>query len=71
MASQETDGHDSWRLRELEAENAKIEQGLQSAENAPVINVPDILPDIVMRWRDIVSDMENLGANPHATSDDV
>ncbi len=37
----------------------------------PVDVLPDIIPGLLVAWRELVEGMENLAANPHAQSGDV
>ena len=58
-------------LERLETEKAEIELALQDAQNQPIVNIPDMLPGAVARWREIVEDMAGLSKNAHATPEDV
>ena len=37
----------------------------------PIDVLPDIIPGLLVAWREVVEGVENLAANPHAQSGDV
>jgi len=50
------------RLTRLEQDKAETEQALRSLPPSPVKFLPDVLPALIERWRDLVIKIETLGA---------
>jgi hypothetical protein len=62
------------RLASLEKEKAELEESIAVAKAAPsaaVTFLPDVLPALIQRWRELVLEIENISANPDSESTDV
>jgi chromosome segregation ATPase len=61
------------RLSQLEQRKATVEKQLYTArrDDAPLSLLPDIIPGLVERYRDMVGEIAQLGRNPSAKTDDV
>jgi DNA invertase Pin-like site-specific DNA recombinase len=58
------------RLRILEQEKAETEQALERVP-AEVKFVPDVIPALVERWREMALSLESLPDNPHVTQQEI
>ncbi len=58
------------RLTRLEQEKAETEQALNSVP-APVKFLPDVLPALIERWRELVIKIETLADCPETTLEDI
>ena len=58
------------RLTILEQEKAETEQALDSTRS-PVKFLPNVLPALFNRWRELVTRIEALAENPHTTLEDI
>jgi hypothetical protein len=58
------------RLATLEKEKAETESALQQVP-APVTFLPDVIPALIQRWRELVLAIESLVDNAHATREDI
>ena len=61
----------STRLSELEKEEARVAEKVAAAGREAAAVVPDIIPGLVDRYRDLVSGIATLGTDPSVTTDDV
>ena len=61
------------RLTRLEQQKAAMTKQLDAArrDDAPLSSLPDIIPDLVERYRDMVGQIALLGRNRHAKAEDV
>ena len=62
------------RLMRLENKKAELEEAIAVAKAAPSAEVtflPDVLPALINRWRELVSEIEDISKNPVTTSGDV
>lgn len=59
------------RLRALEAYKVRLAESNAEAEQQPAAALPDIIPDLVDRYRDLVAEIRRRGKNPHATTEEV
>jgi site-specific DNA recombinase len=58
------------RLNILEQEKAETKMALERVP-APVTFLPDVLPALIQRWRELVISIESLAENPEATREDI
>ena len=62
------------RLRSLETEKTKTEQAIASAKESPSSEIsflPDVLPALTERWRELVVGIEDISSNPVAGAIDI
>jgi chromosome segregation ATPase len=58
------------RLAKLEQDRTDTEKALERVP-APVKFLPDVLPALVARWRELAESIEELAENPAATGEDL
>lgn len=58
------------RLAILEREKTETERALECVP-APVAFLPDVLPALIQRWRELAISIESLADNPEATIEDI
>ncbi len=59
------------RLTRLEQDKAETEQALRSLPPSPVKFLPEVLPALIERWRELVIEFETLADCPHTTLEDI
>ncbi len=59
------------RLTRLEQDKAETKQALRSLPPSPVKFLPEVLPALIERWRELVIKIETLADRPHATLEDI
>ncbi len=61
------------RLRNLECQKTEAETRLAAAEHQcePMTALPDLIPELMASWRQLVEDMEQIATNPMATIGEI